>query len=145
MTGNRCKLEESCEYSGLRPSQANIFLPAATRSAWAPIMQHLPHNPSLDTRGEAEVRVTQDHLMSSCRRGARYFLIHLGDHSEAGPEQTPLLLSYIPASIMGMSERVSNVVVSLHVVPLILLKKDQVLNLNSQGISAFYVGDCSDQ
>ena len=67
------------------------------------------------------------------------------DHSEAGPEQTPLLLSYMPASIMGMSERVSNVVVSLHVVPLILLTKDQVLNLNSQGLSAFYVGDCSDQ
>ena len=39
VTGNRCKLEESREYSGLRPSQANIFLPAATRSARAPIMQ----------------------------------------------------------------------------------------------------------
>ena len=38
----------------------------------------------------------------------------------------------------------SNMVVLLHVVQLIS-RKDQVLNLNSCGISEFYVADCSTQ
>ena len=38
----------------------------------------------------------------------------------------------------GENTCVSNAVISLHVVPLILLLKDQVSNLNSRGTSAFY-------
>ena len=33
--------------------------------------QHLSHSPSLDTRGEAETRATQEHLVSNCRRGVQ--------------------------------------------------------------------------
>ena len=39
----------------------------------------------------------------------------------------------------------SNAVILLHVFRLISLLKDQVSNLNSHGISAFYVTDCADQ
>ena len=36
-------------------------------------------------------------------------------------------------------------VILLHVVPLILLKQDEVFNLNSRDTSMFNLGDCSDQ
>lgn len=39
----------------------------------------------------------------------------------------------------------SNAVILVHVVLLILLMKDQVSNLNSCGISASHVGDCSEK
>ena len=50
--------------------------------------QHLLYSSSLDARGEAETRVTQEHLASNCRRGVQDPPSHLGDHSEAGSEQT---------------------------------------------------------
>ena len=93
-------LEESCEYSGPRPSPTNIFSPAATaETAWAPsscegtcdekgARKRLPHRPSLDTRGEAETRAAQEYLTSNCRRAAQDPQSHLGDRSGAGPERT---------------------------------------------------------
>ena len=41
----------------------------------------------MDTRGEAEMTVIQEHLALNCGRGAQE-PPHLGDHSEAGLEQT---------------------------------------------------------
>ena len=93
-------LEESCEYSGPRPSPTNIFSPAATaETTWAPsscegtcdekgARKRLPHRPSLDTRGEAETRAAQEYLTSNCRRAAQDPQSHLGDRSGAGPERT---------------------------------------------------------
>ena len=51
------------------------------------VRQHLPHSPSKDTRGEAEMMAIQEHLALNCGRGAQE-PPHLGDHSEAGLEQT---------------------------------------------------------
>ena len=141
-------LEESCEYSGPRPSPTNIFSPAVTKTAWAPsscegdgdgsdmwweeshahysvlgprsplsrewnawlllfrttcrvcgiklafnqsvvILRYLPtRSVTTDTRGEAEIRATQEHPASTCRRGTQDPPSHMGDRSEAGPEQT---------------------------------------------------------
>ena len=53
--------------------------------------QHPPYNPSLDTRGEAETRATQEHLSSNCRRGGQDPPSHLGNRLEAGPEQTEVI------------------------------------------------------
>ena len=70
--------------------------------------QHLPHSPSLDTRGEAETGETQEHLASNCR-SLRPFITP-GGLFRSWPKTdrggVPLLLPYIPASITGMSERV---------------------------------------
>ena len=48
------------------------------------------HSPSLDTRGEAEMRAIQEHLVSNCRMGARMGAQDTdtpGELSEPGPEQ----------------------------------------------------------
>ena len=43
------------------------------KRAW----QHLLHSPSLDTRGEAETRATQEHLALNCGRGAQNSPSHM--------------------------------------------------------------------
>ena len=69
---------------------------------------YLLHSSPLDSRGEAEERAIQEHLVSNCGKGAQDLPSHMGDRSEAGPEQTrvgiPLLLPCMPDGIMGMNE-----------------------------------------
>ena len=75
------------------------------------VRQHLPHSPSLDTRGEGETGATQEHLASNCR-GSLIPSITPGGLFRSWPKTdrggVPLLLPYMPAGITGMmSERVS--------------------------------------
>ena len=66
----------------------------------------------LDTRGEVETGANQDHLASNCRRGVQDPPSHLGDCSEADPEQTGVgtFITALPAASrhgIGMSEWVT--------------------------------------
>ena len=62
-------LEESCEYSGGRPSQTNISLPAATKTAWAPSSwKGNGDDPTQPFTGHQRV---SENEMSNCRRGAQ--------------------------------------------------------------------------
>ena len=99
-------LEESCEYSGPRPSPTNIFSPLqpgqrghhhhmkAIVRDWTidekRAGRHTLHSTLLDTRGEVETRATKEHPVSNYKRGAQDPPSHLWDHSEAALEQTEL-------------------------------------------------------
>ena len=72
------------------------------------LKQRHPHSPTLDTRRKTQAGTTQEHLAWDCARGAEDPTAHLGNHSEAGPEQTGVVIlcccpTYLTA-FMGMSE-----------------------------------------
>ena len=70
--------------------------------------QHHSHTPTLHTRRKTQVGMTQEHLELYCGRGAQDPTAYLGNHSEAGPEQTGVaILCCCPTCLtafMGMSE-----------------------------------------
>lgn len=116
--------EESCKHSGwdhlqptsrlLKPRQYGHYYHVKVMEMDETCVekrtrQHLLHSPSLNTRAEAEMRASQEHLALNWRGGAKEIPSHLGgpfrSWSRTERNGVPLLLPNMPAGITGMSSR----------------------------------------